>query len=718
MTEPHVPSKPVAGPHGTPAGFQWGPLGRLWVAVTQAPPSTVAFVFVLALGAAMFLPLLGAIGLYDPWESHYAEVAREMVARDDFVHPHWKEHYFFSKPVLLFWMTAAGFKVLDVVTGGGMTGPGNMPALTELAARLPVALIALLCLTCVYRFTNRFFGRTAAVIAGIALATMPFFALVARQHITDMPFVGLSTAATCLMAEAFFGTEQENQRPVTRLFFIPLVLATVPQFFQICRGTQLLAGQPVVMRYVVFAGTVAVLGAVIMLIQKFGRDNRAHLFYLLCGLAALAKGLAGVLLPGLVFLMFVVLSGQWWRLRRIQALTGTLVVLLVAAPWFVVMSLFTGKDDEGKTFFTRFFIHDHLNRLTGGVHGERGTFEYYIKNLGIGTVPWVGVLPFAWLEMATAHPPQQDEDADRLRTSVMRFVALWALVCFGLFSISATKFHHYILPMVPPLAICAGAYLGRLWDTRRNPPVLVMMSMVLGNVILALDMARNPYLLVDVFTYHYVSYKPDYYFPRDWPYGPAMAWLLGGSAAAMFLGYYLHSWPGVREAFEVGRWRFLFRSWRQKLLLVLVDGVMLLPEMLASLVAWPISKGRGFVAAVALAGVASGYFFTQVYIVKLAPHWSQRYLFNTYHAMKQGDEPIIAYLMNWRGESFYSKGTEPQINDGNQLKNRLKAPGREFVLVETTRYKGLESLLAADFRGKVQIVDRSNAKWFLVLVDD
>jgi hypothetical protein len=102
---------------------------------------------------------------------------------------------------------------------------------------------------------------------------------------------------------------------------------------------------------------------------------------------------------------------------------------------------------------------------------------------------------------------------------------------------------------------------------------------------------------------------------------------------------------------------------------------------------------------------------------KLSPHWGQRYLFNTYYNMKKGDEPIIAYLMNWRGESFYAKGQDLQINDGNQLKNRVKQPGREFILVETTRYKGLESTLA-EMKDKVSIVDRSNAKWYLVMVDD
>jgi 4-amino-4-deoxy-L-arabinose transferase-like glycosyltransferase len=588
------PTLPVAGTSLETTPLRWGPLGRIWRAVASAPPQTVAFAFVMALGAAMLLPLLGAVGFYDCWESHYAEVAREMVARDDYVHPHWKDHFFFSKPVLLFWMTAAGFKLLDTFTGT-LTGAGNLPELTELAARLPVALIGLLCLMCVYRFVTRFFGRTAGVFASVALVTMPFFALVARQHITDMPFVGFFTAAICLMAEAFFGTDEEAEQRVHPIFHVAFGLATLPQLLQICRGTQLLQGFDPAFRWVAFAGCVAAVLGVMFWVHKFGKDTRAHLFYVFCALATLAKGLPGILLPGLVFMAYTVTSWEWARLRRVRALTGTAVLLLIAAPWYVVMSLFTGKDDEGKTFVQRFWIQDHLNRFAVGVHGERGTFEYYVKQLGVGTVPWVGLLPFAWL-----HVSMPQETLEETRRKVMKFIGLWALVCFGLFSISTTKFHHYILPMVPPLAMCAGIYLADLWEQRKAPPMMVVLAMLVANVVLGLDLARNPHLTVDMFTYHYVSYKPDYYMPRDWNYGGAMGGVLGVGALLMVLGAVLDWAPAIRETLhqkaqgplEAVRWAIA----------ELVDSVLWLGETAVGLVVKPAGKGRTFAVACALAG--------------------------------------------------------------------------------------------------------------------
>lgn len=64
---------------------------------------------VLLLGVLVFLPRPGSMGLWDPWETHYGEVAREMLVRDDYVYPHWENAYFFSKPPLAMWLMALGF---------------------------------------------------------------------------------------------------------------------------------------------------------------------------------------------------------------------------------------------------------------------------------------------------------------------------------------------------------------------------------------------------------------------------------------------------------------------------------------------------------------------------------------------------------------------------------------------------------------------------------
>ena len=79
------------------------------------------WLLVAALGAVLTLPWLGSSGLWDPWEPHYAEVAREMVESGNWLEPTW-EHtaapgvtpdrkHFFSKPALSLWLMAISMLV-------------------------------------------------------------------------------------------------------------------------------------------------------------------------------------------------------------------------------------------------------------------------------------------------------------------------------------------------------------------------------------------------------------------------------------------------------------------------------------------------------------------------------------------------------------------------------------------------------------------------------
>ena len=46
------------------------------------------YVLIVAFGAALLLPRLGAFGLWDPWEPKYAQSAREMLERGTLVVPY------------------------------------------------------------------------------------------------------------------------------------------------------------------------------------------------------------------------------------------------------------------------------------------------------------------------------------------------------------------------------------------------------------------------------------------------------------------------------------------------------------------------------------------------------------------------------------------------------------------------------------------------------
>lgn len=200
-------------------------------AVLPAPALPEARVAVLtgALAALVFVPYLGAVGLWDPWETHYSEVGRSMLERGDLIHPFWEKAWFFSKPPLTPWLAAAG---LWAVSAG--SGTGELPLYAEWAIRLPFAALAIAAVALLSHAVARLASRAAGLACGLALTTMPLFFFTARQAMTDMPFVACVTVA---WACALLGQLGEDRRWWWG-FYLAMGLAAL--------GKGLLAGLPTV----------------------------------------------------------------------------------------------------------------------------------------------------------------------------------------------------------------------------------------------------------------------------------------------------------------------------------------------------------------------------------------------------------------------------------------------------------------------------------------
>jgi hypothetical protein len=66
--------------------------------------------WLIAIISGLYLPRLGSFTLVDPWETHYGEVAREMLVRGDWITLWWaQDGLFFSKPPLDFWLQGIAF---------------------------------------------------------------------------------------------------------------------------------------------------------------------------------------------------------------------------------------------------------------------------------------------------------------------------------------------------------------------------------------------------------------------------------------------------------------------------------------------------------------------------------------------------------------------------------------------------------------------------------
>jgi 4-amino-4-deoxy-L-arabinose transferase-like glycosyltransferase len=601
---------------------------RAWNALSEECRGVLV---VVAFAALVFLPWLGAVGFWDPWESHYGEVARQMLVREDYVHPYWESSYFFSKPVLLMWMTALAMKLSGIHTRGLPAGsfaggptPSGISVYTEWAVRLPVALVAVVACALVFVAVKRLVSRRAGYLAAAALTTMPFYFLMARQAITDMPFVALMTSGAMCFAIALWD-------------------------------------------------------------ERAHRSAWAYAGYAFLAFATLAKGLLGFGLAGAAFLAWFLVTGEWRLLARLRLVErvrgvplplGPAVFLAIAAPWYVVMSLFRGLDDESKSFAYRFWIHDHLKRLGEGVHSTTpgGTFDYFIKQLGFGLFPWVAALPGALGELARVRLVGRSR-----RDDLVLFSGLWAIVGYVMMSLSATKFHHYIFPAVPAFAILCAVFVDRLLEDGLEAHLGALLLGLAAYVVVAQSLWLEPSSLPDLYVYNYERPYPE----------KELADLHRGFHLGPFL-FSLAARPFFSALFAAG-------------------GV-------ALAAAW-VWRARRAMAAV-FVGLATAFalYASWVHWRELTPHWSQRDLFRTYLAeRKSPDEPIVAYFMNWRGETFYSRNLVRQVQDANRMKELAERPGRKWVIVERSRYGALRQAVGP--KPALRIADQSTNKFFLVAMD-
>jgi 4-amino-4-deoxy-L-arabinose transferase-like glycosyltransferase len=186
-------------------------------------------------------------------------------------------------------------------------------------------------------------------------------------------------------------------------------------------------------------------------------------------LAVLSKGLIGVVLPGGALLLYSLLTRDWGLWRRLHIVAGTIVFVVIAAPWFVVVSL------RNPGFFDFFFIHEHFTRFLTGEHRREGPWWYFLPILLVGTLPWVTV--FAWtLRRAWIHAP-----VSRNGFSWQRFALVWSAFILLFFSASGSKLPSYILPMAPALALIIGRELELLPESlfiRLSLPLLALMGVV------------------------------------------------------------------------------------------------------------------------------------------------------------------------------------------------------------------------------------------------
>ncbi|MDC0669922.1 hypothetical protein [Nannocystis radixulma] len=200
------------------------------------PPTWALFALAALAVVALSAWSIAACGPWDPWETHYGEVARQILVRSDPLDLWWKpgvgpdgnaENTFWSKPALPFWLMALSMKLLGVGLGAAPDEMVRAPW-PELAIRLPSMLTGLACAVFLGWSCARLLaaarpddpGRAtrAGFYTALALVTMPQWAIVSRQALTDMFFVAPVTVAMAAWGLAWLRPDRSlRRRPLVDL---------------------------------------------------------------------------------------------------------------------------------------------------------------------------------------------------------------------------------------------------------------------------------------------------------------------------------------------------------------------------------------------------------------------------------------------------------------------------------------------------------------------
>lgn len=289
------------------------------------------------------------------------------------------------------------------------------------AARVPSLLASWAAIAGLYAFVRRYRDAASASMTALLLATLPFFYGGSQFANLDMLVAGLITL--CVLAAA---------------------------------DTVLRAERGQAYRWMSLAAAA------------------------LAGLAVLAKGLIGLVLPGAILFIWLVWGRRWRGLAALVWPPALLVFAIVAVPWFVLMQI------RYPGFYDYFFVYQHFQRFAASGFNNAQPFWFYLPVVVGLALPWSlwggGILRKAFW----ADGPQRD---------LRRLALIWFVVVVGFFSLPSSKLVGYVLPALPALAFLLAEVIVAAWrqkgDSLAPRLVRICVGVGAGICVLAIGIAAH-----------------------------------------------------------------------------------------------------------------------------------------------------------------------------------------------------------------------------------
>lgn len=363
-----------------------GPL--IWLFVTA---TLMGYVYMFGLG----LPLVG------PDEPRYAQVAREMFERGDWVTTTLGGHNWFEKPALLYWIQIVSYSIFGV---------------SEFAARFGPALFGIGTVFCLFLLGLK---RERGYDVGSKSAPFPYWMLAVPA--TSLGLIVFSRGASFDITVTF-----------------PLTASLAGFYLWYLSSERSESGRK--RTFFLFA------------------------FYFFAGVAVLAKGLIGIVFPAAIVGFFYLLRWEFPKKDLLFSLLwGPVVTLLAAAAWYVPMYQRHGWEFIDEFFVQHHFQRFTSNKYKHPQ--PFWFFWVIFPLMTIPWIPFffAGVWRYGKrIVSAVSSRFSRTADAAGERPEPLAvFAFAWMLVPLVFFSFSGSKLPGYVLPSLPAAAILTALYVDR-----------------------------------------------------------------------------------------------------------------------------------------------------------------------------------------------------------------------------------------------------------------
>jgi hypothetical protein len=181
-------------------------------------------------------------------------------------------------------------------------------------------------------------------------------------------------------------------------------------------------------------------------------DLRCAALYTSAALAMLTKGLIGIIFPGAIIFVHILITGNWKVLRRLQIGYGVVIFLIVALPWHVAAAL------ANSDFLWFYFIREHLLRYLG----RRYPKDYdTVPRLLFWGLLLVWLFPWSAFIWGLVRDFPRSIRPSEKTARVCLFLFVWIGVILGFYAFSTTQ-EYYTFPALAAFALLLGKALADL----------------------------------------------------------------------------------------------------------------------------------------------------------------------------------------------------------------------------------------------------------------